>query len=292
MRARRGRRLGQLGLLLLALQACGPSQSLGGSLGEIFPLAFNRSAVFVSATALQLDYYQVGQGTEDLVAQLTLDTTGQTAAPGKTLQLGGNLPNGLPRASVVHVPAEGATLVLPAIARGTLSLGGGGKAGQETQGSFDLSFEEGAAELGGGRTLTGSFDAVAQAADLPSPLVGADGGPGPSLDAGTPDGGGTTGTSTGGGTTGTSTGGGTTGTSTGGGTTGTSTGGGTTGTSTGGLVDAGLVDAGLVDAGLVDAGLVDAGPIDAGPIDAGPIDAGPIDAGPIDAGPADAGDGG
>ncbi len=179
------------------LHGCGPSRSLSGSLGAIVPLQFNRTAVYASDSALQIDYYLVGSGTEDLVAQLEVDTTGSGLKPGKSLSLAGTVAPGQPRASVVHVGSDGSIFVLPPIWKGTLTLSGGGAPGQETSGSFDLAFEDGTGQLGEGTTLTGSFDDVAAGGGFP-PV--ADGGPPPDLpDAGTQDAGGTGGSTSDGG---------------------------------------------------------------------------------------------
>ncbi|MHB1845814.1 MAG: hypothetical protein ACYCWW_13385 [Deltaproteobacteria bacterium] len=167
---------------LLCLPGCGPSRSLSGSFGAIVPLGFNRTAVYASASSLQLDYYSLSAGSETLVVQLAVDTTGSGLAPGKTISLAGTVAPGQPRTSVVSVAASGSTFVLPAISKGSLTLSGGGVPGKETYGSFELAFEDGVGLLGQGTTLTGSFDDVAQGGDVPP---AADGGPPPDLpDAG------------------------------------------------------------------------------------------------------------
>ncbi|MHB8416487.1 MAG: hypothetical protein ACYDCL_00315 [Myxococcales bacterium] len=155
-------------LCLLALPGCSSAPALSGSVSGLFPLDFNQTAVFVNSQGLELDYYLVNAGSEDLVIELAVDLTGEDFRPGVTLDLGGEVAPGQPRATVVHQVAGEAMLVLPPIANGSLTLSGGGSPGQLTSGSFILAFGGESSQLGGGRTLSGNFSALAQGAAFPT----------------------------------------------------------------------------------------------------------------------------
>ncbi len=152
---------------LLALPACSSSASLSGSVSEIFPLDFNQSAIFVNSQSFEVDYYLTSAGSEDLVVELTVDTTGLSFQPGVTVDLGSDVGPGQPRATVVHQLAGGPLQVLPPISSGSLSLSGGGAPGQYTTGSFQLAFDAQVSQFGNGRTLSGGFAGVAQSAAFP-----------------------------------------------------------------------------------------------------------------------------
>ncbi len=178
--ARGPRRLGWLALCLLALPFCSTGPSLNGSLGQIFSLSFNQTAIFVNTQGFELDYYLVNQGSEDLVVELTVDLTGITFTPGATVPLGGDIGPGVPRAQVVHQLSGQPVQEMPGILNGSLSLSSGGEAGELTTGSFQLAFVTSDSMLGDGTTLNGSFSAVAGSGAFPV----TDGG---KPDAGPPD---------------------------------------------------------------------------------------------------------
>jgi hypothetical protein len=165
---------------LLALPFCSGSASLNGSLGEIFPLTFNQSAIFVNTQGFELDYYLTSVDSEDLVIEMTVDLTGIDFTSGVTVPLGGDIAPGEPRAEVVHQASGEPLEVLPGILNGTLNLSGGGAPGELTMGSFQLSFVTSDNLLGDGTTLNGSFSAIAQDADFPTTDGGVpDAGPAP-----------------------------------------------------------------------------------------------------------------
>jgi hypothetical protein len=175
---------GRFGLLvlLLALPFCSSGPSLNGSLGQIFTLNFNATAIFVNTQGFELDYYLNNEGSEDLVIELTVDLTGIDFKPGVNVPLGGEISAGVPRAAVVHQTAGQPLQPLPAILNGSLNLSSGGKPGELTTGSFQLAFGTSDSLLGDGTTLNGNFQATAQNAAFPT----TDGGV---PDAGPPDGG-------------------------------------------------------------------------------------------------------
>ena len=171
-----------LGLLLLT--RCSPSNSLSGSVSEIFPLDFNSVVVWVSDTSFQVSYYFTQFGNEDLVVQLAVDTTGLTIKPGVSIDLSQDTTTGQPRAQVTHVAHAEATLVLPRIAAGTLHINSGSLPGDHFTGSFNLSFVNDGT-VGSLRTISGGFDDLSLNGNFPPDAnYPADAGPDGGLDGG------------------------------------------------------------------------------------------------------------
>jgi hypothetical protein len=168
-----------LAMGLLLLTRCSGGNSLTGSVSQIFgSLQFNSVSVWRNDEAFQVSYYFTEFGNTDLVVQLTVELAGLDFSPGKTIDLSGTI-DGAPRASVVHLDHDQGPVNLPAIAKGsTLTLNSGGQPGEETTGSFALSFVNNTGQLGGGYTVSGSFDFVMASAEFsPDANYPADAGP-------------------------------------------------------------------------------------------------------------------
>ncbi|ADO69868.1 hypothetical protein [Stigmatella aurantiaca] len=162
---------GLAGLLAgVGLLGCGGSNSLSGSVEELFPLDVSRVEVLRNAEALQVSYYRNAGQDVDLVVRLTLATEGLDLRPGKKVNLAGTTEAGTARATVVHLSAGEPARLLGPVDKGDLSLDEGGEIGQSTSGDFSLSFQRGDS-YGAGRSLEGRFTAVAQDAGFgPEPL--------------------------------------------------------------------------------------------------------------------------
>jgi hypothetical protein len=166
---RRARIWGGLPLVmgLLLLTRCSGGNSLTGSVSQIFgSLQFNSVTVWRNDDAFQVSYYFSQFGQTDLVIQLTVELSGLNFSPGKTIDLAGTV-NGAPRTNVVHQAHAQGVVNLPVVKDGTLTLSSGGQPGEETSGSFSLSFVNDTGQLGGGYTVSGSFDAVLASAEFP-----------------------------------------------------------------------------------------------------------------------------
>lgn len=152
-------------LALLALAGCGGAP-LSGSVDQFFPVDFTREEVLRTDDAFQVSYYRDGPQQIDVVARLTVVTTGFDFQAGHTFDLSGEYAPGHPRAVVSHAAGGEPSRALPPIQRGTLTLSEGGAAGSRTRGSFDLAFASEGGDFGNGRTLSGHFDAAAQDASF------------------------------------------------------------------------------------------------------------------------------
>ena len=170
---------------LLLLTRCSGGNSLTGSVSQIFgSLQFNSVTVWRNDEAFQVSYYFTQFSQTDLVLQLTVELAGLDFSPGKTVDLAGTV-NGTPRTTVVHLDHDQGPVNLPVLRGGTLTLSSGGQPGQETTGSFSLSFVNDTQQLGEGYTASGSFDAVMASAEYPPDAnYPADAGPDGGLDGG------------------------------------------------------------------------------------------------------------
>jgi hypothetical protein len=174
-----------LAMGLLLLTRCSGGNALTGSISQIFgSLEFNSVTVWRDDQAFQVSYYFTQFSQTDLVLQLTVELAGLNFSPGKTIDLAGTV-NGTPRTTVVHLDHAQGPVNLPAIKGGTLTLSSGGQPGEETSGSFNLSFVQGTEQVGNGYTASGSFDAVISSAEFPPDAnYPADAGPDGGVDAG------------------------------------------------------------------------------------------------------------
>lgn len=135
--------------------------TLSGSVGELFPLNVARVELLRNDQAFQVSYYADNGANVDIVARLTLALEGTNFSPGHDLPLQGADGSGHRKTSVIHLAAGEPELIFPEVRQGDLHLSRGGSPGQMTQGDFSLSFVS-SADVGGGRTLSGSFVGVAQ----------------------------------------------------------------------------------------------------------------------------------
>jgi len=159
------KRLGLCAALALCAASCGGG--LSGSVGQFFALDYSRLEILRDADAFQVTYYQDTPTEIDVVVRLTVVTTGYDFTPGHTFDLAGEYAPGHPRAVVTHAAGGEPARTLPALLHGTLTLDSGGKPGERTQGSFNLSFENEGGDFGNGSTVSGDFDAVVVNATLP-----------------------------------------------------------------------------------------------------------------------------
>ena len=147
--------------LLLAVGGCGPRMAtLTGSLDQYFSLAFTRHEVLRTHNAFQITYYDLTQVEEDVVARITVVTTGYDFTPGHSYDLSGEYAPGHPRCVVSHAAGNEPPRALPLVIRGKVTLDEGGKLGEETEGSFSLAFGQGG-DFGDGRDISGDFATIA-----------------------------------------------------------------------------------------------------------------------------------
>jgi hypothetical protein len=144
----------------VGLLGCGGPNSLSGSVEELFSLEVSRVEVLRNAEAFQVSYYRNNGFDVDLVARLTVATEGIELRPGSKVDLSGNTPAGLARATVVHVAAGEPARIFGLVDKGDLELDEGGGAGEPTRGDFSMSFRRGEG-YGAGRSLEGRFASLA-----------------------------------------------------------------------------------------------------------------------------------
>jgi hypothetical protein len=158
-RAMRGWR--RVGLLAsVALWGCGESNSLSGSVEELFSLEVSRVEVLRNPEALQVSYYRNTGLDVDLVVRVTVATEGLDLRPGSKVRLAGNTQSGVARTTVVHLAAGEPARVFAPVDKGDLELDEGGDIGQPTKGDFSMSFQRGDG-YGAGRSLEGRFTSLA-----------------------------------------------------------------------------------------------------------------------------------
>ncbi len=154
---------GWAGVLAAALffSSCAVENGLGGSISEVFPLEVSRVEVYRNDEALQVTYYRNRGVFLDVVVRLAVALKDVDLKPGNKVVLEGEYAPFHPRASVTHAPGGEPVRSLPPVQKGELTLSGGGPVGTVTTGSFSMLFAAEGGDLGGGRTLNGSFNAVA-----------------------------------------------------------------------------------------------------------------------------------
>jgi hypothetical protein len=161
----RRRALAAAAVALLA--SCGPDNALGGSVGAVFPLETSRVQVAVNDEALQVTYLLNRGVFLDVVARVSVSLRDVALRPGVVVPLGGLTGDGgvgpapVQRCTVTHAPGGEPVRALPPVVRGDLVLRQGGAPGQLTRGDFSMLFASEGGDLGQGRTLSGSFSAVA-----------------------------------------------------------------------------------------------------------------------------------
>ena len=144
-----------------AAVACGKgTNSLDGSLSEVFPLDVSTAHVIRNDEALVVSF-EANRGRDiDLVLRFTLALDQLPLATGKTVRISGTTDGGILRASFLHNAAGEPARVLPPVAVGQFILDRGGNPGDDTSGSFDVSFVTDGS-YGSGRGVSGTFRAVA-----------------------------------------------------------------------------------------------------------------------------------
>jgi hypothetical protein len=143
----------------LLLLSCGGTNTLGGSVEDLFPLDVSNVEIRRNEQALQISYFaNRNDGNLDLVARIIVDTVGQNVTPDSTIRLEGDYAAGHARTTVVHLAAGEPERVLPEVDRGDLHIDQGGPIGEVMSGDFSMSFQQG--DYGGGRNLYGNFKSV------------------------------------------------------------------------------------------------------------------------------------
>ncbi len=167
-----------LALAAAAVAGCGPENTLGGSLSEVFPLDVSRIEVYRNEEALQVTYYRNRNVFLDVVARVSvalkqcdagvdLDGGAVTSCsyidpkPGTRIDLSGEYEPGHPRTTVAHAPGGEPVRLLPRVKRGDMNISAGGPPETVTRGNFSVLFEAEGGDLGFGRTLYGNFAGLA-----------------------------------------------------------------------------------------------------------------------------------
>ena len=160
---------GRLRLALgLCLVSCGQDNSLGGSLGEVFPLDLSTVTVAQNFEALQITYFRNRGVFLDVVVRVSVSLQGEGVAadggvptielkPGQKLELQGMSPTGELKCAVSHAPGGEPTRSLPHVKKGDLVIIEGGTIGVPIKGNFSMLFEAEGGDVGFGRTLVGTF---------------------------------------------------------------------------------------------------------------------------------------
>lgn len=143
--------------LCTALSGCGADNSLGGSVGDLFPLTISTVDVLRNDYAVQVSYY-ANRGTFlDVVIRLVVSTKDIDLQRGVRIPLEGESEPGHQRTSVAHAPGGEAVRTFPNVKKGDIVITEIGLEGQPSKGNFSMLFESVGGDLGQGRTLTGTF---------------------------------------------------------------------------------------------------------------------------------------
>jgi hypothetical protein len=147
-------------VLLLAFASCSSPNSLDGSVAEAFDLAFSSVQIRRSPKAIAISYLR-SHGNE-VVINLTVDLEGLDMTHGGDVNLAESPQPGHQRAAVSRAVDNEPVRAMPRLSRGTLSLDHDPTPGFESAGNFSLAFVESDGDMGGGRTLVGTFDATVE----------------------------------------------------------------------------------------------------------------------------------
>ena len=151
-------RLVALTAVCAALAGCGGGDNtLGGSVGELFPLDISSVEVLRNDFAVQLTYYSNRDTFLDVVVRIVVSTKDITLKRGLTIALQGESEPGHQRTAVAHAPGGEAVRTFPKVKKGDLAITDIGLEGRPSKGSFSMLFEFTGGDLGQGRTLTGTF---------------------------------------------------------------------------------------------------------------------------------------
>lgn len=149
-----------LGLVWHLLSGCQPGNSLGGSVGDVFPLDISAVEVARNNEAIQVTYLRNRSVSLDVVIRLSVSLDGiDSLQSGIKIPLEGAAPSGVARSSVSTAPGGEPVRNLPPIHKGELVLSRLGDVDELTQGHFTMSFEKEGGDVGFGRTLFGDFSA-------------------------------------------------------------------------------------------------------------------------------------
>ncbi len=154
--------------LLFVLASCGLDNSLGGSLGEVFPIDISSAEVARNDEAMQVTYFRNRGVFLDVVARvsvsLRVDGTAEDGGsaylvptPGTKIEVVGEYAPGNPRCAVTNAPGGEPVRNMPRIKRGDFIITEGGGLGEVTAGNFSVLFESEGGDVGFGRTLFGNF---------------------------------------------------------------------------------------------------------------------------------------
>jgi hypothetical protein len=141
-------------LLLTALLAAGcgsSSNSLSGSVSEIYALDYDSVAISLLDTFLIIEYNKGPDGSAGKAAKLSVDMTGLTVMPNVSIDLT-QVVQGNPRGTLQQI--LGTSVDFPMMI-GTLVLSGTPTAGQDLSGNFHATLSNPM-----GRTLNGNFSAT------------------------------------------------------------------------------------------------------------------------------------
>jgi len=148
-------------LLVAAAIACGQGEnSLTGSLSEVFPLDVSTVHVLRNDQAFVVSYEANNGRDIDLVLRFTLALDQLTLKTGRQVNIAGLTDGGTLRATLLHNAAGEPARVLPDVSIGEFTLDKGGNPGDDTRGSFSVSFVNDGS-YGSGRGVSGTFHAVA-----------------------------------------------------------------------------------------------------------------------------------
>jgi hypothetical protein len=152
-----------LPLLASFALSCGPDNGLSGSLSEVFSLEVSKAEFARNNEALQITYTLNRGVFLDVVARVSVAMSDVELRLNAPVPLGGEVTEGgVRRCVVTHAPGGEPVRTMPHVKRGDLRLSSGGEPGQLTRGNFSLLFEAEGGDVGGGRTLSGTFLATAR----------------------------------------------------------------------------------------------------------------------------------
>jgi hypothetical protein len=146
----------------LLVSGCGADALLTGSMQEVFPLDVSYAEVYRNSEGLQVTYYRNRNVFLDVVARISVYVNDLTVKPGAHIKLDGEYTPGHLRTTVAHAPGGEPVRLLPPLKRGDLTITGGGEPETRTSGDFSMLFDSVGGDLGYGRTLNGSFSAMAK----------------------------------------------------------------------------------------------------------------------------------
>lgn len=146
-------------VLVLVLMGCGGGvEPLRGSLTEETDLEYTRATLEVAQGSLALRFLKARGDQEDTLLKVGVNTVGLSLKPGIVIDLAEALPAGGQRGKVTRNVFMDPTTELPALLRGTLTLGSDLKASKLAAGEVSVTFVQGNV-MGAGRALFGPFSA-------------------------------------------------------------------------------------------------------------------------------------